>query len=179
MTRDGRLRRQGIESDLTVNPDSRRSKMCSHRLEEIATDAARYEADPVTGCWNWKGARSKSGHGVVRVGVHVLLAHRAFYSFFVGPILPHLIVHHECRNAGCVNPRHLQVVTRTQHNRIHAGENGKLTTEKVEEIRTLWLKGTLNQTQLGTMYGVDHSTISLVVRNKTWTIAGHALQVAA
>ena len=153
--------------------------MSLRRLEEITTDAERYERDPVTDCWNWTGARSKSGHGVVRLGTQVFLAHRAFYVFFVGPILPNLIVHHECRNASCVNPRHLQVMTRTQHNRIHAGENGKLTPQKVEEIRTLWHNGTLNQTQLGARYGVDHSTISLVVRNKTWASTGRALRVAA
>lgn len=153
--------------------------MFRRRLEEIATDSERYEQDPVTDCWIWKGARSRSGHGVVRVGTQVFRAHRAFYLFFVGPILPNLIVHHDCRNAGCVNPRHLEVVTRTQHNRIHAGENGKLTPEKVKEIRTLWLKGGLNQAQLAAMYGVDHSTISLVVRNKTWARTGRAIRVAA
>jgi hypothetical protein len=153
--------------------------MFHRRLEEIATDSERYTQDPATDCWIWKGARSKSGHGVVRVGTQVLLAHRAFYLFFVGPVLPNLVVHHGCRNAACVNPRHLEVVTRTQHNRIHAGENGKLTLEKVDEIRTLWRTGTVNQTQLGAMYGVDHSTISLVVRNKTWALNGRALRVAA
>jgi HNH endonuclease len=50
------------------------------------------------GCWEWTGARSD-----------------------VGPVPKGLTIDHLCRNTSCVNPAHMEVVTRAENNqRRHA-----------------------------------------------------------
>jgi hypothetical protein len=137
-------------------------------LRQIATDASRYTIDSATGCWNWNGARNRTHHGVVRVGKYVRLAHRILYHYFVGPIFPGLLAHHACGNAGCVNPQHIQPVTPQGHARIHAELHGKLDYAKAEAIRKLATDTALTQAEIGEMFGVDHSTVSAVVRNRAW-----------
>lgn len=65
-------------------------------------------------CWEWIGARKKSGYGNfwVTPGVTCGIAHRVAYKALVGPILRACEVDHLCRNPPCVNPAHLEVVTR-------------------------------------------------------------------
>jgi len=138
------------------------------RIRSIAMDAARYAANHITGCWHWLGARLKSGHGVVRVGRTMQLAHRVFYLWFVGPIAAGLLAHHTCHNPACVNPHHIALVTPREHARIHAELHGKLDYTKAAEIRRLWRETELNQGQIAALFGVDHSTVSLVIRGKTW-----------
>jgi hypothetical protein len=51
-------------------------------------------------------------------------AHRVAYQYFVGEIPVGLEIDHVCRNRGCVNPEHLELVTR--------GEN----TKRANDART-------------------------------------------
>lgn len=60
------------------------------------------------GCWPWLGAIAPSGYG----RVHSRWAHRLSYEFLVGPIPAGLDIDHLCRNRLCVNPAHLEPVTR-------------------------------------------------------------------
>jgi hypothetical protein len=73
--------------------------------------------DPA-GCWEWTGARiTSSGYGRfaagrVLGGPQTWMAHRVTYTVFVGPIPAGLDLDHLCRNRICVNPKHLEPVTR-------------------------------------------------------------------
>jgi hypothetical protein len=53
-----------------------------------------------------------------------MLAHRASYEFFVGPIPDGLEIDHVwtrgCRHTNCVNPEHLEPVTRAENMRRRA-----------------------------------------------------------
>lgn len=66
-------------------------------------------------CWAWTGARLKSGYGVFGIdgvrGGKTTTAHRAAYILLRGPVPDDMSVDHLCRNRGCVNPDHLEVVT--------------------------------------------------------------------
>lgn len=64
-------------------------------------------------CWAWCGARDRNGYGHVGIhGKHVPV-HRAFYEFYIGEVPPGLELDHLCRRRNCVNPWHMEPVTRT------------------------------------------------------------------
>lgn len=144
------------------------------KIRKIATDATRYIVDPLTGCWNWKGAKLRSGHGVVKVSSKSKMAYRVFFTFFIGTIAVGLQLHHTCENPSCVNPHHLIAVTPGQHARLHA----KLSYEKAAEIRRLYATGK-SQQEIADMFGVDQTTVSCVLTNRTWKESPVRLRKAA
>lgn len=62
------------------------------------------------GCWEWVAAKNSAGYGVIRIDYRLYLAHRYIYEFFNGPVKGEC--DHLCRNRGCVNPEHIEDVTR-------------------------------------------------------------------
>ena len=78
-------------------------------------------------CWNWTGAVSTRGYGVIGVTAHRTdYAHRVSYRL-AGGVLPsdrRFTLDHLCRNSLCVNPGHLELVA--QRENIHRGELGIL-----------------------------------------------------
>ena len=65
----------------------------------------------VENCWEWVGAHTVLGYGVVRRDNKNKSAHRLSYEAFVGPIPLGLELDHLCRNTKCINPAHLEPVT--------------------------------------------------------------------
>lgn len=64
-------------------------------------------------CWEWSGGKSPAGYGTFSIrDTDPLYAHRVAYEALVGPIPSGLDLDHLCRNRGCVNPAHLEPVTR-------------------------------------------------------------------
>lgn len=74
----------------------------------------RYEV--VGECWEWAGSLSGNGYGITsRPYFGTSVAHRVFYLSHVGPIGEGLDLDHLCRNIRCVNPAHLEPVTRSEN----------------------------------------------------------------
>jgi hypothetical protein len=67
--------------------------------------------DGEEGCWEWTGARAKTGYGVLNPH----FAHRYSYTLHAGPIPERLVIDHLCRNPPCVNPAHLEAVTNREN----------------------------------------------------------------
>jgi hypothetical protein len=63
-------------------------------------------------CWQWTASLNTGGYGQFRLGKSMRLAHRVAYEILVSPIPDGLDLDHLCRNRGCVNPDHLEPVTR-------------------------------------------------------------------
>ena len=74
------------------------------------------------GCWEWTACRSKDGYGFFGINGKNKYAHRVAYEMLVGPIPEGLELDHLCVNPPCVNPAHLEPVTRQEnHRRSKAG----------------------------------------------------------
>jgi hypothetical protein len=130
----------------------------------------------------------KHGHGRKYCAVklskdnkgHTISVHRIVLEAFVGPMPEG----QECRHLNG-NPEdnrlenlaygtHLENMDDLRrhgtHARLHGVEHGcaKLTEQDVLEIRALYADKKYNQYELASMYGIDQTNVSLIVRRKKW-----------
>lgn len=126
----------------------------------------QYEADSSTGCWNWNGRIDANGYGEVGRRNGTRKAHRAIYEELRGPISGGLDLDHLCRNHRCVNPDHLEPVSKAENTR--RGLSAKLTIRHVEEIRQRYADGNYTLQSLATEYGISPSNVGAIVTGKTW-----------
>lgn len=86
------------------------------------TTAGRFwsKVEVTDGCWLWTGCQVQNGYGQFRFDGRTGLAHRWAYEHFVGPIPDGLDLDHLCRVRHCVNPAHLEPVTRAEN--LHRGK---------------------------------------------------------
>ena len=77
----------------------------------------KINADCGNGCWNWLGTISNSGYGQLSATAVTSskLAHRVIYTAMIGPVLESMDLDHLCRNRKCVNPTHLEPVSRREN----------------------------------------------------------------
>lgn len=132
-------------------------------------------------CWQWLGALNNHGYGVVKrrkIGRGIHYAHR--YSFYLKhKVFPKEFCCHKCDNPKCVNPNHLfdgtpkdNMVDAANKNRLGSiqtgtkNNNSKLTQSDLIKVRQLIKEG-INNTEIGKLFNVSHSTISCIRRNKT------------
>lgn len=128
-------------------------------------------------CWEWKRRRHGFGYGKLSVGGREFGAHRVAYTLAVRPIPDGLCVLHHCDNPACCNPSHLFLGTkRANIVDMHAKGRGnigaingaaKLDDAKVAEIRRRVRDGEA-QKALCAEFGIDSSTMSVMVNRKTW-----------
>lgn len=77
-------------------------------------------------CWNWTGAHTGAGYGNFYIGDKVLMgAHKFSYELVNGKVPEPLVLDHLCRNRGCVNPAHLEVVTERENFYRGTGWSGR------------------------------------------------------
>lgn len=67
------------------------------------------------GCWEWTGGRFTHGYGVFWLDGKQRRAHRVLYVWTYGELGDGDDLDHLCRNRWCVNPEHLEVVTRREN----------------------------------------------------------------
>jgi HNH endonuclease len=79
----------------------------AERLEQYS------HPEPMSGCWLWFGYTSTAGYGLIHVAGRMRQAHRISYELAKGPIAQGLEMDHLCRTRSCINPDHLEAVTRS------------------------------------------------------------------
>lgn len=79
-----------------------------------------------SGCWEWKGAITKSGYGVGWAFGRYIRAHQLSYIAFKGDYPRNMLICHTCDNPKCVNPYHLYLGTpkSNMEDKIKRGRKG-------------------------------------------------------
>jgi len=120
-----------------------------------------------TPCWEWLLAISKYGYGIDYINGNNVRAHIASWERVNGKVPENHDLDHLCRNRRCINPDHLEPVTRAVN--IQRGNGAKLNAETVREIRQRYADGNITLKQLEDEYGVSDSAIGSMIRGKSWT----------
>jgi hypothetical protein len=68
-----------------------------------------------TPCWVWQMSRTTGGYGQTFDGTRLVPAHRWYYERTHGLVPEGLDLDHLCRVRACVNPDHLEPVTRREN----------------------------------------------------------------
>jgi hypothetical protein len=163
-------------------------KFCSFKCflkERDKTPEIRFwsRVKKTSGCWEWQGCKNDKGYGQFRVNKILIYAHRFSYELHKGKIPRGKFVCHHCDNPACVNPNHLFCGTNSDNiqdsikkGRFHYNDSkgsknaaSKLNEKQVKEIRKLFINKTETYKEIAKRYGVEQSTIGLILRGKTWT----------
>ncbi len=93
---------------------------------------SKIRKDEESGCWLWLACTGKDGYGYVRYNGRRRAAHIVSYLIFMGPIPEGLELDHLCRVRNCINPAHLEAVTRKIN--VLRGNGPEVFREKVMSI---------------------------------------------
>lgn len=83
------------------------------------------------GCALWPKP-SRGGYATAVIEGKSTLLHRLFFAQFRSSIPDGMQVHHTCRNKACLNPWHMELLTATEHRRLHYPERAA----KLNQTRT-------------------------------------------
>jgi hypothetical protein len=118
-----------------------------------------YETD----CWLWQLAKTAGGYGMVRIAPgKMALAHRVYYEQHLRPIPDGLELDHLCRVRACVNPEHLEAVSRAEN--VRRGSKTKLTPADVAAIK----RSSVPQRVIARLYGITQGHVSRIRARKVW-----------
>lgn len=169
----------------------------NERLERDKIRFAKYVAPPdENGCTLWTG-HTNGQYGLFHSQGNGGSAHRYAYMFKHGKIGPEFVVRHKCDVRLCVNVDHLVLGTHKDNNRdmyergraptqqpdympwqhkhpelvVKGAEHhrSKLTNDQAKAARILYGQG-MTQTEIGKLFNVSNSTISLLVNGNRYDI---------
>lgn len=89
-------------------------------------------------CWIWQGKIAANGRAVFRVNGRSVYVSKWAYEHYKGPTPEGLVLDRLCQIPACVNPDHLEAVTRLENNRrmrTHCRNGHYLTEETLTSRR--------------------------------------------
>ena len=101
------------------------------QISVIQKEAASYErfikriTIAASGCWEMNGFHDRDGYAQFHCYQKTSRAHRISYEWHKGKIQAGLTIDHLCENKECVNPEHLEAVTREENGRRHNAKGYK------------------------------------------------------
>jgi hypothetical protein len=136
-------------------------------------------------CWEWQGARTKAGYGLIKLGPRHslnLYVHRLVFEAFNGRIPEGAFICHRCDNPQCCRPEHLFLGDAKINNRDKASKGrakgpclggernpaAKLSEATVAEIRAALSEGKTGA-EVARRFDVSRTTISSIKTGKTWS----------
>lgn len=125
-------------------------------MDTVSRFVKKYEVNDFSGCWDWLAGKTQDGYGTFFNGKKTQRAHRFSYEYYNGDIPEGLEIDHICRNRGCVNPNHLEVVTRSVN--MLRGDGPEISRQKMFKLHE--------------KYG-GRPPIAVINENKTHCIHGH------
>lgn len=161
-------------------PNMRNGKLVTLPLAERLQN--KYQIDPATQCWNWKGSLRR-GYGYLKSGKTKLSAHRSSWEIHFGKVPSGQWVLHKCDNPKCVNPDHLFLGTALDNNldmmrkgraklrnsgTLRPGEENpgaKLTVAAVHHIN----RKEMRPTDYAKLYGVSVGNVCSVQAGRAWS----------
>ena len=175
ITRQGKLCECGcgLPAPIATRNDSSKGYVKGKPMRFVRGHARRRDMPDFVvtagGCWIWqRGLNPVSGYGQTSSGEY---AHRMMYRKHEGEIPEGMQIDHLCRVKACINPDHLEVVTRSENARRGlTGRHPKvalrqLTDAQVREIRT----SEQSNRKLARQYGVSHETIRCIKNGRHYT----------
>lgn len=98
----------------------------------------KVQMEPNSGCWLWDGGLNNRGYGTLRpTGGKNIGVHRLSYQLHVAPIPECMEIDHLCKVRCCVNPDHLEPVTRLENvRRSSAGYYARSPENNVQKAKT-------------------------------------------
>lgn len=154
-------------AQLLANIDSARSPL----VPFVPGSRVGHVVDPDSGCWLWTGAIAKNGYAVAGIPgtARARVAHRQYYEREKGPVPAGLDLDHTCRRRYCVNPDHLDPVSRSENTR--RAPTTLLNATKVRYIRHVFETFEATSELVASVaiaIGVKSGTVLDVVHRRTW-----------
>ena len=92
-----------------------------YATQEASFAARAKDAGDGSGCINWAGSKSATGHGVIGGTGRSNLAHRYSWEQANGPVPEGMILDHACSNPSCVNVEHLRLADKSSNGANRTG----------------------------------------------------------
>ena len=132
------------------------------------------------GCWvvdfNFPHVGCAGGYANISVDGFSIKAHRLSHIIYHGAIPEGMFVLHSCHKPRCVNPEHLRAGTHLENmeDMVEAGRHSNNHTRpfasaQVRELATILKDTSMDDKELGEMFGVSPGTIYCIRTGRSWS----------
>jgi predicted XRE-type DNA-binding protein len=100
-----------------------------------------------------------------KLGGKLKMLHRIEWEKTHGPIPDGFEVNHKCKNRGCSNTNHMELLTKSEHK---SKDNALRYKDRAERVFVHHMKNPdLTQKQLADLFGVTQSAVTKIIRRYT------------